>query len=352
MNRKTSQYNFQAMRDRSAMNRVIRHYFDRLEYLEAETPLLSPAPIWETHIELFKTNRLCADGSLLNLYLLPSPEMWLKILLAGGAPSLYQIGKCFRNGEQLDRWHRIEFSMLEWYTVRGGSSDNMRVMREVINACIQELNLDSPKDIAGDFRVICMEEAFRSFAGFSLELELNSCGLNNLSFTSPDYPLASAEAFQRLSDRLRENSLPVGNPDEQGVDDLFHRLFIGLVEKQLPMDVPLVLNEWPSLVPTLSRQKPGTPWSDRWELYIRGVEVANCYGEETKLDIMRAFWKMEAEKKNTVDIPTERWPEQLSGNLPTCSGVAVGLDRLLALIRGDEGLQGLDLFPIHDIIPW
>jgi lysyl-tRNA synthetase class 2 len=226
------------------------------------------------------------------------------------------------------------------------------VMKGVVDSSIHAVNPQVPKDLSGDFRLMSMDEAFRTFAGFSLENDLVQSGLDHVPRSSPDYARASAEASERLAKRLRERNQPVGNDKEP--DDLFHRLFISLVEDRLPMDVPLALTDWPDLVPTLARRRPGTPWAERWELYIRGVEVANCFGEETELDVIKAFWAIEAPKKENAPVPvmmSENWADRISNNLPVCSGAAVGLDRLLALVRGDDSLQGLDLFPIRDIMP-
>ncbi|MCK5248968.1 MAG: hypothetical protein KAJ98_03330 [Spirochaetaceae bacterium] len=82
--------------------------------------------------------------------------------------------------------------------------------------------------------------------------------------------------------------------------------------------------------------------------------MANCYGEETEEGALRAYWDAETAKissaTDTLYSNTE-WPKRIAEGMPSCSGTAVGLDRLLALIRGDTDLKGLDLFPIHDIMP-
>ena len=131
-------------------------------------------------------------------------------------------------------------------------------------------------------------------------------------------------------------------------------MFLSLVEEALPADRPLALTHWPALVPTLARSVTGTPWAERWELYIRGVEVANCYGEETDETALKAYWDSESPKKTSAIVPSVSdpgWPLRIARGMPSCSGAALGLDRLLALIRGDTDLKGLDLFPIRDTMP-
>lgn len=390
------------LKDRSAIQRALRRFFDNLGYLEADTPILTPYPIPEAHISLFRTESILPDKASSNLFLVPSPEVWLKLLLAEGASSLYQIAPCFRNGEQEDRWHRPEFRMLEWYTVEASAKDNIAVMQDVLDTCIEAIRPKAPEDVSGRITTMTMEEAFRTFAGFSLESDLKNSGWTE-TCRNNDEEMAEAalsRTAETLAARLRERGLPDGgdcayegkdtgcdeyavdtdgvnggcgdternspadkkstgestensSADRETADDLFHRLFVTLVEDMLPTESPLILTDWPAFIPTLARRIPGTPWSERWELYIRGIEVANCYGEETDAAPLTAYWRSESEQKARFGdpVPTDPlWPKKIAAGMPLCSGVAVGLDRLLALIRGDEDLKGLDLFPKHDMI--
>jgi lysyl-tRNA synthetase class 2 len=242
--------------------------------------------------------------------------------------------------------------MLEWYGIGASAEKNITEMQNVLTACINAVNPGAPADISAALRVLSMEEAFRDFAGFSLESDLINAGLVESNSGNTDPKAAEACAAEVLGARLKERGLP-GGEERDSAADLFHRLFLTLVEEALPADRPLILTDWPALVPTLARRIPGTPWAERWELYIRNVEVANCYGEETDEMILRNFWDSEADTKADAavraDFDTD-WPELVAKGLPSCSGVAVGLDRLLALIRGDTGLEGLDLFDISDMI--
>ena len=269
----------------------------------------------------------------------------MKRILAQGAPSIYQISRCFRNGEQIDRWHRYEFTMLEWYEIGINAHENMQRMQELFFRVRQAFCI--PDSVSEAFVFITMEQAFQEFAGFSLEEDILRSGWN----TCEPKEKAGVELKRIFRERLQQRHLPAGD-DEESADDLFHRLFIALVEDSLPSEGPLILGEWPVLIPSLARRIPGTPWAERWELYYKGVEVANCYTEENDEDALKAFWKSEAAKKGFPDSlrNDERWIKAVAGKLPHCSGAAAGLDRWLALIRGDDGLEGLDIFPIGDII--
>ena len=346
-------YDFNPLKERSALHRSIRQYFHHRGFLEVDTPILAASPIPESHIELFKTLKKHPESTSKPLYLLPSPELWLKQILASGSPPVFQIGKCFRNGEQLDRWHRNEFTMLEWYDLHKTSSDNLSIMQDIINLAVETIRPDYGTADEREIRVISMNEAFLEHAGFSLESDLVEAGLAEDFLTPRDYRAALKKLSQTFKRRLLDKNLPAGD-DKEAADDLFHRLFLTLVEDNLPDNRPLALTRWPAFIPTLARNLPGTPWADRWELYIRGIETANCYGEETDEDKLINFWHNETAKINDERVSEEAgmaWVRLISRGMPPCSGTAVGMDRLHALIRGDEGLEGLDLFPIHDNMP-
>ncbi len=264
------------------------------------------------------------------MYLAQSPELYMKTLLACGSPSLYQISKCFRNNEQLDGWHRREFSMLEWYEVGVDAVRNIGRTQKLLKALCEALDGVCDDVITADFNVMTMNQAFEEFAGFSLENDLDSNDSEYIRHT--------------LIQRLIDNNLPAGNGQE-GLDDLFHRLFLSLVEHRLPTETPLILKDWPAVIPTLAKRIQGSPWAERWEMYCRGVEVANCYTEENSLEALKEYWRSQHPKNDD-----ERWIHAIADGMPHCSGVAMGLDRLLALLRGDKNLEGLDLFPLHDIV--
>ncbi|NCC65549.1 MAG: elongation factor P--(R)-beta-lysine ligase, partial [Spirochaetia bacterium] len=103
---------------RSHMNRIIRSFFDERGYTEVDTPLLSPTLIPESTIENFATRFENPFLPSSELYLVPSPEIYMKQLIAQGFGSIYQISHCFRNSEQLGHIHNPEFTMLEYYTMQ------------------------------------------------------------------------------------------------------------------------------------------------------------------------------------------------------------------------------------------
>jgi lysyl-tRNA synthetase class 2 len=142
--------------------------------------------------------------------------------------------------------------------------------------------------------------------------------------------------------------------DDWTWEQAFHGAFLSRVEPGLPCDRPLVLADWPAAVRTTARRKPGTPWAERWELYLDGVEVANCYTEETDPREVDRFMADEALRKRrtarVVPRVDEGYGRLFTEGFPDCSGVALGVDRLEMVFRGERSLEGVINFPLSAIV--
>src|SRR5208337_1698149 len=158
------------------------------------------------------------------------------------------------------------------------------------------------------------------------------------------------EARQMKEAGLRQG---VAMPADPTWEEAFHIIFLTLVEPSLPRSRPLVLTDYPALVPTTARRKPGTPWAERWELYVDGVETANCYTEETDPHALKALIREESERKKGSRV-SHRIDEGLADifppDFPSCSGTALGVDRLEMVFNGDTTLEGVILFPFSAIM--
>jgi lysyl-tRNA synthetase class 2 len=169
-----------------------------------------------------------------------------------------------------------------------------------------------------------MAEAFRD----SLGLELDE--------------LSSLEA---ISERAR--SLDVSATAADSWADLFHKLFLTFVEPRLPADRPLLLFDFPAGVATLARRKAGTPWAERWELYLAGIELANCYSEATEPEQVEGFFRSQSTAKQAALEPHPiDWElrGKLQESLPPCSGVALGVDRLLMILLDQDSVGKVNAF--------
>ncbi|MBN2628885.1 MAG: LysR family transcriptional regulator [Spirochaetales bacterium] len=317
---------WEAARFRSRVYRVIRDFFLDRGFLEAETPLLSPDLIPESAIEVFKTEKMDLSGRKEDYYLVPSPEIWMKKLLSRGSGSLFQISKCFRNSEQSGRIHSNEFSMLEWYAVDRDYRDNITLTAELFQELSPLAPLETRRLFTDPFLILTMDEAFLRYAGFSL-------GEKN-----------SSEELRRELNRL---GIPHDESDDR--ETLFNRIFLSLVEPSLPRERAVILIDYPAFVPTLARSVEGTPWCERWEMYIGGVELSNCFSEETDREKVTAYYDGEGEEKRKnalVPHRTDRsFPALFHRGYPRVSGNAMGLDRLIMALSGEEYIDRVLLFP-------
>jgi lysyl-tRNA synthetase class 2 len=321
------------LRRRAEVLHLIRLFFRRLDYLEVDTPLLAPYLIPESALEVFRTRGARAGGPAGELYLIPSPELWMKRLLAEGSGSLFQLGRCFRNHEPESPLHGLEFTMLEWYTAGADYMQSMLTLERLLGFLFDRLALGPilhfrgrRLDCRSPFRRLSMAEAFRDSLGVDLE---------------------ELDTLQAITERAR--SLEVSVSAEESWADLFHKLFLSFVEPRLPADRPLLLYDYPAAIDTLARRKAGTPWAERWELYLADVELANCYSEATDPEQVQEYFRAQSEaKKEALEPHLIDWELRgtLQESLPPCSGAALGVDRLLMILLDLGSVAAVNAFAL------
>lgn len=304
------------IKKRSELYSIIRDFFAHYNYLEIETPILSKEIIPETSINHFHTKYRPSQNEQTKLYLLPSPEYWMKLLISNEINnSIFQICKCFRNGEEISSHHNIEFSMLEWYTLNIDYYQNIDITKQLIEKIYLQFEIKIP-----DWKIMTMEQLFIKYAGFSLESNFET---------------------ENLIARANDLELNVSKKDTW--DDIFHLIFIDKIEARLQEIEALFIIDWPYKVKTLAKRK-NKFWSERWELYLNGIELANCYSEENDIKKIENYWYECANKTNSYFINL----------MKTCgisnSGVALGLDRLLMILTNIKSIEGVILFPFRDTI--
>ncbi len=324
-----STVDLQLLRDRARAVQLIREFFRGRGYLEVDSALLRPSLIPESALEVFQTRYRPRHGRDRDFYLLPSPEVMMKRLIAGGAGSIFQICKSFRNSEPATPVHNPEFTMLEWYTLDAEYLQSVDIVEELFGHLLKELSVgpilqhgNRRVDCSAPFLRLSMARAFRD----TLQLDLRQLVENG---------------FEALAEAARGLGLTVTEAD--GPDDLFHKIFLSAVEPNLPAHRALILYDYPALIPTLARRKPGTPWAERWELYLAGVEIANCFSEETDPAAYEEFFSNQekAKQKAAVAHPSDRELLRIirESGFPTCSGVALGLERLLLYILAQDSIR-------------
>jgi len=322
---------FQLARERGKIINSVRGFFIDREYLEVDTPVLSAALIPEAPIEVFETILRSDRLGSRSFYMVPSPEVHMKKLLAAGSGNIFQIGKSFRNLEQTGRQHNPEFTMLEWYTVEADYMQSAELTEELFGVLAKQAGRP---ELSPPFRRLSVQEAFMEFSGIDLE--------------KTQSPRQLVEECERLG------MLQVPTDSRMNWEDLYHRIFLTWVEPRLPADIPLLLYDYPRRIPCLARDIPGTPWKERWELYIDGIEIANCYSEETDPARVEDFFIRENAKKiaSSAVVPDmdQEFLNIFHQGYPRSSGVALGIDRLVMALTGVKSIEGVIFFPISDIV--
>ncbi|MBR7121805.1 MAG: EF-P lysine aminoacylase GenX [Lentisphaeria bacterium] len=274
------------LKTRSALLKALRDAFYAENFLEVATAVKIPAPAPEEYIESVQ----CADGEFLRT----SPELAMKRMLVAGMERIFQIGSAFR-AEELGRKHREEFTILEYYAVQWDYRKLAEFTARMISHAAQTLFGQTqityqgfPVDL-GRHTFITVDEAFRRYAGVS--------------------------AF------------------EADADGSFDELMVLKVEPELGKDCPEFLIDYPANRASLSRLSAAdNRVAERWELYIRGMELGNAFGELTDAAEQRRRFasalKFRAEQGMLAYPEASDFLEALEKGLPQSSGCAIGFDRL------------------------
>jgi len=317
------------LRERARIIRLVRSFFDAKGYLELDTPLLSPDLIPESCLEVFETSRILPSGAAKPYWLVPSPEIWMKKVIARHGVSVYQVCKCFRNGESSGFLHSPEFTMLEYYTMDADYLDSLKLTEELF-AFLLERHGEPAHGLCPPFERLTVAEAFARHARFDL--------------------------FEAVAKKggLEAEARRLGLDPQPGTETavLYDLIFIHAVEPELRRDRPVALLDYPAFVPCLARHGTDGRTMERWELYYKGIELANCFSEETDAGRVRSFFEAEARAKEKQALVRHRvdhdyWKYfQGSTPFPHCSGVAMGLDRLVMALCGRSTIDDVLPFPM------
>jgi lysyl-tRNA synthetase class 2 len=323
------------LKQRQSIIRAIRHFFDAREYMEVETPILQISPCMDTHIHAFATQY--KDISLKDkqsLYLHTSPEFGMKKLLAAGCTQIYQICHVFRNCDDT-KLHSPEFTMIEWYNTEHSYMQLMDEARALIQNCAQAIGVEGfswqgqAVNVMQDWQKISIAEAFALYADLDLDSYLDNLDL--------------------FKEAARAKGLHVSDDDRW--DDVFHRVMLEYIEPHLGMAAPTILYNYPKCMAALAQISPDNPhYAERFESYIAGVELANGFGELTDPAEQRERFVGEMNAKEA--IYGERYPVDeafiaaLEQGLPKCSGIALGIDRLVMLATGAQHINDVLWHPV------
>ena len=308
------------LRLRAEILAKIRAFFAKRKVLEVETPLLASAPVTDVHLHAMRCRFRgpgADDGR--NLYLQTSPEYAMKRLLAADSGPIFQLCKAVRDGESGSR-HNPEFTMLEWY--RPGW-DHHQLMDE-IDELLGEILGARPGEI------LTYRDAFDRYAAADV-------------FSDTD---------QALQVRLEVDGLEI--PDDLTRDDVLDLILTHIIEPRLGHCQPTFIHDYPATQAALARIRHDQPLvAERFEVFIEGLELANGYHELTDPTVQRQRFEADLEARRLADAPEvpvdEHLLAALDHGLPDCSGVALGVDRLVMLAAGTREISDVIAFPIERV---
>jgi elongation factor P--(R)-beta-lysine ligase len=293
------------LRDRASMLKEARSFFQERQVTEVDCPILSPKASVDAHIDLIPA----FYGQKEECYLHSSPEFGMKRLLAEGMEDIYQLSHVFRDGEWGSK-HNPEFMMAEWY--RLGFS--LETMIDETVAFIRLFLGPHP------YRVSSYRQVFHDYAGIDY-LSLNE---------------------QELMSFIEEKGIPA-YPSllSEGKDAMLNLILGSLIEPQLGQKELFVLAYYPASQAALAKKRwvDSEQVAERFEVYFKGVELANGYHELT--DPVEQRHRFEEANQMRVKLGKkplpidERFLKALEKGLPDCCGVAIGFDRLM-MLRHDQ----------------
>lgn len=308
----------ETLRRRATLYRTIRDFFFARGVLEVETPILSNFANPDPHIESFST--MPTIDSPTAFFLHTSPEFPMKRLLAAGSGPIYQLGKVFRRGESGGR-HNPEFTMLEWY--RPGFSYD-----DLINEVEQ---LIATVGITGVSEKLTYAEAFHRYAG----IDVHGADKRQLQDAAARHGVAVNDTLAEL--------------DIQAWRDL---LLSAVIEPRLGETAPTFLTDFPLTAASLAKIKAGNPpVAARFELFVRGLELANGYEELVDVAEQQRRWHEDlatrARRGGDLNPLDTRLLAAMSSGISPSSGVALGVDRLLMCLLPSANIESCVTFPVR-----
>ena len=315
--------NLEAIRRRSRIVSAMRAFFDRLGFVEVETPVRIAAPAPEPNIdcpEVLPPRNFGGEPTFLRA----SPELQMKKLLAAGMDCIYQIGPCFRDGEKGSR-HNPEFTMMEWYRKNASYIDILEDT-ERLYSYLSSLDYgDRPCVGCGDrpcVSVGCGDRPCVSGDGFREMCESNDKSGMNIEFKR----MTVREAYLRWAK---------WDPWERWDQDRFDFDMATKIEPALKPLGAVFLMDYPPQAASLAKLRGDV--AERWELYVNGMELANCFTELCDPEEQRrrfAAAREERKQLNEADYPIDEEFLSVLGDINSAAGVALGVDRLAMTLLG------------------
>jgi lysyl-tRNA synthetase class 2 len=312
---------------RSRIISAIRAFLIQREFLEVETPMMHPIP-GGAAAKPFVTHH---NALGVDLYLRIAPELYLKRLIVGGFPRVFEINRNFRN-EGISTIHNPEFTMLEFYVAFADYQDLIRLTEELISSLAQQLFGKTVIEYQG--QVIDLTPPWRRWSYREAILEVNR--LTPAVLTDHEQAVAAA----------KELHVPID--PKWPLFNIVNEIFEETVEPNLQQ--PTFITDYPMEISPLARRKDADPsLTDRFELYIAGREIANAFSELNDPLDQRERFEGQASQRAAGDeeahVVDEDFLRALEYGMPPTAGEGIGIDRLTMLFTNQASIRDVVLFP-------
>lgn len=304
-----------------------RSFFRSSGYLELDPPHLVLSGGVERYLNTFKTQYVDHRGQNWQLELPTSPEFSLKKIVAEGVQRIFALTHAFRNQGELSRHHDPEFMMLEWYRIGGTLEDLIRETEKLIAGIAAGL-LGAVSLPQRPWPVFSVKEMFKSI----LDIDLDK--------------MSDVQVFRECAARKCTSVVPTDT-----WDDVFCKLFMEFVEPFLGQKEACFVAYYPQQMGALAaKNSEMSGVVDRFEAYIGGVEICNGYRELIDYeDYLKRVTLVESERKDISRDPL--FESAMRSGLYPCVGNALGLDRLIAVLRSERDLQSVLPWPFASRFP-
>ncbi len=312
---------------RSRIIGLIRQFMESRDFLEVETPMMHPIA-GGAAARPFKTHHNTLD---MDLYLRIAPELYLKRLVVGGLERVFEINRNFRN-EGISIFHNPEFTMMEFYQAYATYEDLMNFTEELLMFVARELfgsltftYQGTEIDLTPPWQRLTVKEAILKYR---------------------DLDPSVLEDRDRALNAAKELGAAVDDEDPLG--KIIVAIFEQAVEEKLLQ--PTFVTQYPIEVSPLSRKNPAdAAYTDRFELYIYGREIANAFSELNDPDDQRERFLSQLARKEAGDEEAHAMDEDyitaLEYGMPPTAGEGIGIDRLVMLFTDSPSIRDVILFP-------
>lgn len=310
---------------RSRIIKAIRNFLDGKDFLEVETPMMHDIPGGAAG-RPFKTHHNEYDS---DLYLRIAPELYLKRLLVGGLDKVYEINRSFRN-EGVSTKHNPEFTMLEVYSAYANYEDMMQLCEGLINSVAKEALGKTELTYQGKAINLAAPWQKRSFA----------------KIVEEKFAIRPEDGPQAMLEKLRKKGF--AKDVERLSRSQVAKLIEDILEEEMNVNPTFVTDYFANLCPLAKNKKDEPLISERFELYIAGLEVGNAYSElnnpvEQKQRFQDEIKELVRGEEKNLD---EDYILALEHGMPPAGGLGIGIDRLVMLFTGQPSIRDVILFPL------